>query len=150
MAVTAGSAALVFVVGISIAAFDAPGSHADPVSPGQPLDTPSQDQPAGAFQLVSITPASGARHVNGGAPIWVQFSAPLAAGTPLPHISPRIPGSWQVQGDLAVFVPSGGFFEDTRVTVRVPAGVTSAAGATLGSSLTDTYTTGSFSTLRLQ
>ena len=72
------------------------------------------------FQVVSITPAKGAHGVNGAAPIWVQFSAPLSASTPLPQISPKIAGNWTVQGDLAVFVPSGGFFEDTKVTVTVP------------------------------
>jgi peptidoglycan hydrolase-like protein with peptidoglycan-binding domain len=144
---TAGSSALVFVAGLSIVAFGAPGSHAAPVSSAQPR---TQGQPNVPLQLVSMTPAAGARGVNGAAPIWVQFSAPLSAGSLLPQISPHIPGSWQVQGDLAVFVPTGGFFEDTKVTVTVPAGVSSASGQTLGRASTDTFTTGSFSTLRLQ
>ena len=148
---TAGGAALVLLAGISIVAFDAPGSHAAPVSSVQPSDTPSQDQAPGAFQVSSITPAPGAHGVNGSSPIWVQFSAPLSASTPLPQISPKIAGSWTVQGDLAVFVPATGYFENTKVRVTVPAGTTSADGSgTLGSSVTDTYTTGSFSTLRLQ
>jgi peptidoglycan hydrolase-like protein with peptidoglycan-binding domain len=149
-ALTAGGAALVLVAGLSIVAFDAPGSHAAPLSSVQPSNSPSQGQPNAPLQLVSITPAPGARGVNGGAPIWVKFSAPLAADTPLPQISPHLSGSWQIQGDLAVFIPAGGFFEHTKVTVTVPAGISSAAGGTLGSSVRDTYTTGSFSTLRLQ
>jgi hypothetical protein len=153
-ALTASGAALVFVAGISIVAFAAPGGHAAPV----PSDTPGQDQP-GAFQVLSVTPAAGSHDANGTAPIWVQFSAPLSASSPLPQIKPQIPGSWQVQGDLAVFIPTAGFFENTKVTVTIPAGpsgMISAAGATAGaagtlsSPVTDTYTTGSFSTLRLQ
>jgi peptidoglycan hydrolase-like protein with peptidoglycan-binding domain len=146
-ALTAGGAALVFVAGISIAAFAAPGSHAAAVPSARSSGNARPDSP---FQVMSITPARGARDVNGAAPIWVQFSAPLSASSQLPQISPKIPGNWQIQGDLAVFVPTGGFFQDTRVKVTVPAGASSGAGGTLGSAVTDTYTTGSFSTLRLQ
>jgi peptidoglycan hydrolase-like protein with peptidoglycan-binding domain len=148
---TAGGAALVLVAGISIVAFDAPGSHAAPVPSVQPSETSSPDQAAGVFQVVSITPTPGTHGVNGASPIWVQFSAPLSASTPLPQISPKIAGNWTVQGDLAVFVPAGGFFEDTKVTITVPSGVTSADGTgTLSSPVTDSFTTGSFSTTRLQ
>ncbi len=147
-ALTAGSAALVFAAGISIVAFAAPGSHAAPVSSVQPSGI--QGQPNAAFHVVSVTPAAGARGVNGTTPVWVQFTEPLSASSPLPQISPHIRGSWQVQGDLAVFIPAGGFSGDTKVTVTVPAGASSDAGGTLGSPVTDTYTTGSFSTLRLQ
>jgi peptidoglycan hydrolase-like protein with peptidoglycan-binding domain len=148
---TAGGAALVLVAGISIVAFAAPGSHAAPVPSVQPSDTDSPNQAAGAFQVVSITPAPGAHRVNGASPIWVQFSAPLSSSTPLPQISPKIAGNWTIQGDLAVFVPAGGFFEDSKVTVTVPSGMTSADGSgTLSSPVTDSFTTGSFSTMRLQ
>ncbi len=145
---TAGGAALVLVAGLSIVAFGAPGSHAAPVSSAQRSGT--QAQPKIPLQLVSVTPAAGARNVNGASPIWVQFSAPLSADTPLPQISPRIAGNWKVQGDLAVFIPTGGFFQHTKVTVSVPAGVSSQVGGTLSAPVTDTFTTGSFSTLRLQ
>jgi peptidoglycan hydrolase-like protein with peptidoglycan-binding domain len=148
---TAGGAALVLVAGISIVALDAPGSHAAPVPSVQPSDTSSPDQAAGPFQVVSITPTPGSHGVNGAAPIWVQFSAPLSSSTTLPQVSPKIAGSWTVQGDLAVFVPAGGFFEDTKVTVTVPTGVTSADGSgTLSSPVRDSFTTGSFSAMRLQ
>ncbi len=148
---TAGGAALVLVAGISIVALDAPGSHAAPVPSVQPSNSPSQDQATGAFQVVSITPAHGAHGVNGAAPIWVQFSAPLSPTSPLPQLSPKIAGNWTVQGDLAVFVPAAGYFEDTKVTVTVPSGMAAADGSgTLSSPVTDTYTTGSFSTTRLQ
>jgi peptidoglycan hydrolase-like protein with peptidoglycan-binding domain len=148
---TAGGAALVLVAGISIVALDAPGSHAAPVPSVQPSNSPSQDQATGAFRVLSITPSAGAHGVNGAAPIWVQFSAPLSPTSPLPQLSPKIAGSWTVQGDLAVFVPAAGYFEHTKVKVTVPAGMASADGSgTLSSPVTDTYTTGSFSTRRLQ
>jgi hypothetical protein len=116
-------------------------------------------QPAADLQLVSVSPAAGARGVNGASPIRVQFSAPLAASSPMPTLSPSIPGNWTVQGNAAVFTPKVGYFENTRVTVKIPgglAGVQSAAGAnqgdggTLDSNLSQSFTTGSFSTMRLQ
>ena len=54
--------------------------------------------PAGPLQVLSVTPAAGAKGVNGAAPIRVQFSAPLAASTPMPTLWPHIAGSWQVEG----------------------------------------------------
>ena len=155
MALTASSAALVLAAGVTIVAFASPGSHASLVSSAayKPL------QPAASLQLVSMTPAAGARGVLGTRPIRVQFSAPLAASSPMPTLSPSIAGHWTVQGDSAVFTPTVGYLENTRVTVKIPgglAGVTSAAGAnagnggTLGSDLSQSFTTASFSTMRLE
>jgi peptidoglycan hydrolase-like protein with peptidoglycan-binding domain len=116
-------------------------------------------RPAAALQLVSVTPATGATDVNGTSPIQVQFSAPLAANSAMPTLSPSIPGHWTVRGDSAVFTPAVGFLGNTHVTVHIPgglAGMQSAAGAmagdggTLGSNLSPSFTTGSFSTMRLQ
>ncbi len=158
-ALTASSAALVLGAGVAIVAFATPGSHASLVSSAAPVTADKPLQPAAGLQLVSVTPAAGARGVNGTSPIRVEFSAPLAANSPMPTLSPWIAGNWTVQGDAAVFTPAVGYFQDTRVTVKIPgglAGVTSAAGAnagdggTLGSDLSQSFTTGSFSTMRLQ
>jgi hypothetical protein len=158
-ALTASSAALVLAAGVMIVAFASPGSHAAPVSPAAPAAAVKPQQPAADLQVVSVTPAAGARGVNGASPIRVVFSAPLAASSPMPTLSPSIPGNWAVQGDSAVFTPAVGYFENTRVTLKIPgglAGVMSAAGANAGSggALTSgrsqSFTTGSFSTMRLQ
>ena len=109
--------------------------------------------------MLSVTPAAGAKGVNGAAPIRVQFSAPLAASTPMPTLSPHIAGSWQVEGDTAVFTPASGYFQDTHVTLKIPGGpngMISVGGASAGdcgllaSPVRDSFTTGSFSTMRLQ
>jgi hypothetical protein len=134
-ALTASSAALVLGAGVAIVAFTTPGSHAALVSSASPVTGNKPLQPAAALQMVSMTPASGARGVNGASPIRVQFSAPLAASSPMPTLSPSIPGNWTVQGNAAVFTPKVGYFENTRVTVKIPgglAGVQSAAGANQG------------------
>jgi lipoprotein-anchoring transpeptidase ErfK/SrfK len=159
VALTASSAALVLGVGVAIVAFGSPGSHASLVSSTAPEIAYKPLQPAAPLQVVSMTPAAGARGVNGTGVIRVLFSAPLAANSPMPTLSPSIRGQWSVQGDTAVFTPTAGYSEDTKVTVKIPgglAGVQSAAGAlasdggTLGSDLSETFTTASFSTLRLQ
>jgi L,D-transpeptidase-like protein/Big-like domain-containing protein len=159
VALTASSAVLVLGAGITIVAFASPGSHASLVSSDGSAAVSKPLHPAAGLQMVSVTPAAGTRGVNGTSPIRVQFSAPLAATSPMPKLSPSIPGQWTVQGDTAVFTPTVGYFENTKVTVKVPgglAGIISAAGAnagdggTLDSNLSQSFTTGSFSTMRLQ
>ncbi len=165
LALTASSAALVLGAGVAIVAFAAPGSHASAVSPvsyahqagtSNKAATAAPAGPAAALQLAAVSPAAGAKGVNGANPIRVQFSAPLAATSPMPTLSPKIAGSWSVSGDTAIFTPTVGYFENTKVKVTIPSGMVSAAGASAGSGGTlaaatsETFTTGSFSTLRLQ
>jgi hypothetical protein len=144
---------------VAIVAFASPGSHASLVSSDGPENAAKQLQPAAALQLASMTPAAGAQGVNGTSPIRVQFSAPLAPNSPMPTLSPSISGQWAVQGNTAVFTPAVGWYQQTKVTVNIPgglAGVVSANGATvgdggtLGSNLSQSFTTASFSTMRLQ
>ena len=157
-ALTAASAAVVLVAGVAIVAFDVtrqprrPGGDARP-RPAKP------DLPVVPLQVLSVTPAAGAKGINGANPITVQFSEPLASTTPMPTLSPHITGTWQAEGNTAVFTPALGFFQNTKVTVKIPggpAGMISAAGASAGgggllaATVTQTFTTGSFSTLRLQ
>jgi hypothetical protein len=119
VAVTASSAALVLVSGIAIVAFAAPGSHASAVATAASASRAANSrpaQPAAALQVVSVTPAAGAKGVNGASTIRVQFSAPLAASSPMPTLSPQIAGTWTAQGDSAVFTPAVGYTQDTHVT----------------------------------
>ena len=159
MALTAGSAVLVLGAGVAIVAVATPGSHASLVSSAAQVAAEKPLRPAAGLQMVSVTPAAGMRGVNGTSPIRVQFSAPLAASSPMPTLSPSIPGQWTIQGDAAVFSPTVGYYQNTKVTVKVPgglAGLISVGGAnagnggTLSSNLSQSFTTASFSTLRLQ
>jgi len=156
---TGTGAALALGAGVVFATVAAPGSHASLVSQQSPAAATKPLQPAASMQVVSMTPAAGAKHVNGTSPVRVQFDTPPAVGSPMPTLSPSIPGSWSVQGNAAVFTPKVGWFENTKVTVKIPgglAGMVSSAGqaagngGTLGSNLTKSFTTGSFSTMRLQ
>jgi len=159
LALTATSAAMVLAAGVAVVAFDSPGSHAAPVTPAQAAAAAKQDALAVPLNMLSATPSAGAKGVNGADPIKVQFSAPLAANTPMPQLSPHITGSWQVEGDTAVFTPAVGYFENTKVTLKIPGGASgmvsvggasAGSGGQLASGTTVTWTTGSFSTMRLQ
>ena len=158
-ALTASGAALVIGSGVMIVAFASPGSHASLVSSEGPENATKPLQPAATLQVVSMTPAAGAKGINGTNPIRVQFSAPLAPNSPMPALSPSVSGHWAVQGNTAVFTPAVGWSQKTKVTVKIPgglAGVVSADGATegnggtLGSNVSQSFTTASFSTMRLQ
>jgi hypothetical protein len=158
---TASSAGLVLVAGIAIAAVAAPGSQAAGVDRTAPGAKAQAQQPTTPLQIVSITPAANSKSVNGGDPITVVFNQQLATNSPMPTLSPHIAGSWQAVGDDAVFTPTAGFAADTKVTLKIPGGASGvqAAGTAqssvpgaglLASSAKDTFTTGSYSTLRLQ
>jgi L,D-transpeptidase catalytic domain/Bacterial Ig-like domain len=122
-------------------------------SSGKPSASPSSQVPSGPLQLVSETPAGNATGVGGTTDIKIQFSAPLAAGSPLPTIKPRIAGNWQGSGTSTLeFVPSRGFGQLTRVKVTIPGGplgVRSAHGALLGKSVKLEFKTGRYQTARL-
>jgi hypothetical protein len=105
------------------------------------------------LQVLTVTPAARATGVNGAAPISVVFSAALAPGSPMPRISPRIAGRWQrAPGNALQFLPATGFRQLTRVRVRIPAGrggVRSASGGLLSAPVTVRFSTGAYSTTRL-
>jgi L,D-transpeptidase-like protein/Big-like domain-containing protein len=158
---TASSAGLVLVAGIAIATVAAPGSHAAEVARTAAGAGARAEQPTTPLQIVSVTPAANSKSVNGGDPITVVFNQPLATNSPMPTLSPHIAGSWQAVGDDAVFTPAAGFLADTKVTLKIPGGASgvqatgtpqsSVPGAgLLASSSQDTFTTGSYSMLRLQ
>jgi peptidoglycan hydrolase-like protein with peptidoglycan-binding domain len=172
---TAVGAGLVLAAGISIATFAAPGSHAAAISAAdqtaakagaktgaKAAGRKAAPQLTGPLQVVSVTPANGSGYANGALPIKIVFSAPLAANSPMPTLSPHIAGSWRATGNAAVFTPAAGYLSRTKVTISIPGGAAgvAAAGATqqsttpgygyLASSVKETFTTGWFSTLRLQ
>jgi hypothetical protein len=106
-----------------------------------------------ALTVESVTPVEHAKYVNGTDPIKVQFSAKLAADSPMPVVKPDIAGTWQQAGtDEVEFVPARGFAQWTHVEVRIPggaSGVTSAAGKLLSHSRTVRYEVGGYSRARL-
>jgi peptidoglycan hydrolase-like protein with peptidoglycan-binding domain len=160
---TAGTAAAVIVAGCAFAATSAHGSGQEKiVSVGdskqltkpKPSASPSAP-PVGPLRLLSVSPAGGTHDANGGAPITLTFSSALSRSTPLPTLSPKEDGSWKISGATATFTPSSGYLPDTTVTLKIPggkAGMTGAAASAgaLKKASSVTFTTGAYSTLRLQ
>jgi len=103
----------------------------------------------GPFRVLSMTPAPGARRADGSDPVQVTFSAPVAARSPRPSLTPSVPGSWQSAGDVLTFTTAVPFNQSTRVTVTVPRGVRSARGRLLARPMTAQFTTKPFSSLAL-
>jgi peptidoglycan hydrolase-like protein with peptidoglycan-binding domain len=103
--------------------------------------------------VVSVTPATHSRQVDGAAAIRVVFSQPLAADSPMPTLSPSIAGSWRASGSTLQFVPRQGYQPLTHVKVVIPggpSGVRSAGGGLLAKRVVDRFVTGTYSTLRLE
>jgi hypothetical protein len=96
-------------------------------------------QLAKVLRVTAVTPAPGAEDVNGAAPIKLTLAQDVAPDAALPRISPAVPGSWQRNGTSLVFTPTTGFRPQTHVTITVP-----------GRTWTASYTTGTYSLLRMQ
>jgi hypothetical protein len=148
--VAAAVAGLVIAGGIYLYAQKASSAHAAGDKDAKPAHSPVAKNPE---HVVSITPADGATAVNGAADIRVEFSAALSPTSPMPALKPAIAGTWQRDGNTAVFVPDRGFRQRTKVTVRVPAGstgVTSTGGGLLAAPVTAQFRTGKYSSARLE
>ncbi|MGH3215516.1 MAG: Ig-like domain-containing protein, partial [Trebonia sp.] len=127
IAATAGAAVLVLIAGGTFAAVSSQRASHDSLANAsnskQLTQTSSEHgQTVAPLRVVSVTPAGGTHGANGGAPVKVTFSSALAPNSPLPTLSPKISGSWQVAGHTATFTPSYGFLPGTNVTVRIPGG----------------------------
>jgi hypothetical protein len=168
IAATAGAGTAVLVVGCAFAATSNGSGHetlanvsnnkpaATATTTTHPVTTKAKvAAPVAPLKVVSVSPSGGAHGANGAAPITVKFSSPLSPQTPLPTLSPSIKGSWQVSGDTATFTPATGFMPETTVKVTVPDGANgmlpaSAAAGMLKQTSVTSFTTGSYSTVRLQ
>jgi hypothetical protein len=126
---------------------------------GHGRHTPSHAQAAATtvpptpISLVSFSPTADATDVAAGTPLTLHFSAPLAAGTKQPTISPPVAGSWTTAGSTLTFTPAGGWIPYTTVKVTVPPGLVGAFGSNttpLRSAASVSFTVAPGSTLRLQ
>ena len=107
--------------------------------------------PPAPLAVSSIVPSAGSSSVAWQSPITVRYSEPLSKSTPLPTLSPAVPGSWDpVGGDTLVFDPLQQYVPFTNETVTVPQTSRSAFGTTLPKAVTSTFTVAGTSVLRLQ
>jgi hypothetical protein len=139
IATAVGAAAAILIASVVVAATSSTAAS--------PKASHHKKVKAEALSLVSVSPSNGATSVNGAAPITVTYSGPITTSTPLPTLSPDIPGSWQVSKDKAIFTPQVGFRQNTHVTVNVPAPAGTAMTTTAAT--TYSFTTGQYSMLRM-
>jgi hypothetical protein len=107
---------------------------------------------ARAPRILSVTPPAGAEHANGGEPVEIKFSVPLAAGSPTPTLRPAVAGRWTIAGSAMTFTPASGFPPLSAVTIRVPGGrhgVRAASGRVLARTTVSRFRTGRYRVLRL-
>jgi hypothetical protein len=169
---TASAGVAVVIAGGAFAAVSAGGSGHESLATAANSHTVSGNKksvhvkPLPPLQILSVSPSSGAKYVNGAGTITVTFNEKLADDSPLPTLSPAVKGSWSISGDTATFQPQVGYTEDTHVTLHVPGGSSgveasgrTASGITttaatdaglLAKSADYSFTTGSYSTLGLQ
>jgi hypothetical protein len=153
IAAAAGTAAVV-AIALIIVAVGGSSSHS-PASASAAANTSKTTTKAKAakpkIEVVasysSMSPNNGANGVDGAGPITVTYSHKLPSDANLPTLSPSIAGSWKIEGNQAVFTPSVGYPEDTHVTVNIPS--TTLGTTTTTAATTASFTTGQYSTVRL-
>ncbi len=106
------------------------------------------------FEVRATTPSASAKVIPSDTTITVSFSSPLAPTSPMPTLSPPVPGSWlRVSPAEIEFVPSAPLTPGATESVVVPGGSTgmvSAQRVHLGKSRTVPFSVAPGSTLRLQ
>jgi hypothetical protein len=124
-----------------------------PGAPGALAATAAGGAPASGLRVVSVSPGRGAGDVNGTDPVSVEFSAPLAAGSPVPRLRPSVPGSWSRYGATLLFSPAVPFAPAQAVTLQIPggpSGVRAADGGVLARRVDVRFRTQGWSALRLE
>jgi peptidoglycan hydrolase-like protein with peptidoglycan-binding domain len=106
------------------------------------------------LQVVSSSPTTNASNVAPSTAVTVAFSTALSPNSPLPTISPAIPGNWSpLSADELQFVSDGPLVPSSNETITVPGGsngVVSAQGQHMASSVTISFSVAAGSFLRLQ
>lgn len=139
---------VVLAAGGSALAVRAVGARGDPAA--ESASVPSSTAPPPPLSVTPLTPAAGAKDVNGTQQVVISTSAPVDTSAVAPTISPAVAGTWTATSDQLVFTPADAYAPSTTYTVTLPAGLRSTAGNVLAGAATFTFTTEAGSTLRLQ
>jgi len=99
------------------------GSHnidpgAGPATTTPPPATTTTTLPR--LDVLSMTPAQGAKGVASGMPLTVLLSGPPPAGAPMPDLVPAAKGQWTVNGSTLTFTPSFGYAPWSTEHIVVP------------------------------
>jgi peptidoglycan hydrolase-like protein with peptidoglycan-binding domain len=109
----AAVAALVAIV--ALAGCGGHSSGGSPIAGGSPGVSPSTVASAKPLKVVSISP----QQLTPTGAITITFASALAADSPLPSLTPNVPGAWARQGTTAVFTPQRAYPPDTTVSVNL-------------------------------
>jgi lipoprotein-anchoring transpeptidase ErfK/SrfK len=66
-------------------------------------------------KVLSVAPAT----LSGLTPIVVTFRRPLSSASPLPALTPTVPGQWVRNGAIATFTPTQSYPPSTRFTITL-------------------------------
>jgi len=114
----------------------------------------SPKPPVAPLAVIGTTPAANASGVASSAAITVGLSTALAAGSPLPSLSPAVPGNWSaLSADELQFVADGPLVPGSSETLTIPGGaggLVAADGQHLASTVTVHFSVAPGSVLRLQ
>jgi peptidoglycan hydrolase-like protein with peptidoglycan-binding domain len=106
------------------------------------------------LDVVGTSPAANATGIAPSTAVTVALSAPLATDSPMPTISPAIPGSWSALSPSELqFVSTGPLVPGSHETITVlggSVGPVSDQGQHLASTVTIPFSVAQGSTLRLQ
>jgi len=104
--------------------------------------------------VIGSTPTANASGVPSSTAVTLTFSTSLGASSPMPSISPPVPGSWSLLSPSELqFVSDGPLVPGSQETITVPggdSGMVSAQGRRLPSTVTIPFSVAAGSTLRLQ
>jgi peptidoglycan hydrolase-like protein with peptidoglycan-binding domain len=112
---TTASAAVVVLASVSLLA-GCGGGGSSPAAGGQPGTAQvSSPRPVSAkpVRVSSVAP----KHLKGHSAIHVTFTSAITARTPLPTLSPAVPGHWTRSGTTATFTPSRAYPPNIKVKV---------------------------------
>ena len=122
------------------------------VSPSPAAATPTAAP--GRLSVVASQPAPDAANVTSDAGVSVRFTVPLAPDSPVPTLSPDVPGTWvQTSPDVLAFDATAPLPPGATISVSVPGGangIEGSDGQRLADPLTTHFTVAPMSTLRLQ
>lgn len=122
--------------------------------PGSKTTTSDSTTQTVAEAISSTSPKAGETGVSPAGPIQVNLTQPLAAGSPMPTISPSVPGSWALTSSTTLtFEPSVSLIPFEVYTVTVPGGpggIRGSSGDHLGSTVRFGFKVAAGSFLRLQ
>src|SRR5665213_617077 len=146
----------VVLIAVAVAVGVAVVGHSSGKVSASPTTTPAGKPAASNLPLVvvAVTPADGASGVPSDATITVVFSEALSAHSPVPTLTPAVPGTWeQATPTTLAFVAAAPLVPSSSETVTVPAGtggMLSAAGRTLAQGATVHFGVAPGTTMRLQ